>query len=239
MTKFDLRNSGISNAYIGLRNDQISMGESLSGSILSDNDYWSDNTTVSGKDEIIGSESGDNLFVRAMQGDDVIYVSSGILNWVTGNMGEDTISLYASADGKEDGNIKGANDNDTINVIGGTWGESGRPINGNQGNDTLNIWTGATCTALRGGIGDDTFNIYGGVAVAHGDPGRDTYNLWNDGFVRIEDYNRAEDFINTSNLTGNSTFSIVNWDNDGTNDLAIYNESNNVVCVLINTDGFN
>ena len=254
--KVDLREIAVfDNVYIGFRDDQAPMAEALSSSPLSGPvardpwihqmsigfDYWMDNTLVSSADEIIGSEDGQNMFVRAMQGDDTISVNSGTLNWVTGNMGKDTFFLYASKDGREDGNIKGANDDDTINVVSGSWGESGRPINGNQGNDTLNIWTGATCTALRGGIGDDTFNIYGGIAYVHSDPGIDTFNLFDAGYVRIDDYNKAEDIINTGNLSNGwyqLLVDVVDLGPTSKKDLAIYNSADEVACVVVDHNEF-
>ena len=221
-----------SNQYVGFRADQMESAPNLlTGKQMTTKDGYWDNTTVTTPDTITGSTVGGNLFMRAMAGDDKINISSGMNNWVTGNMGDDTFNLDDSGNGA-DGNIKGANGRDTINIWGGFWGFSSGPINGNQEDDTLNNY--ANCGQLRGGIGDDVItNFEGAYAKAYGDPGADTFVIHDNSLMEIMDYNFVEgDNIDTSNLLDGWTVGIADHDGNGGNNDLVITQANGGIAVI-------
>ena len=152
----------------------------------------------SGDDTILGSTLGYSVWARCMGGNDFIQLQSGLNNFVNGNSGSDTINLYASSDGYQDGNILGGADNDVITVASGTWGVlEGNIINGNNGNDTMINY--GNCKQLRGGKDNDRIINYGGDTDVWGDKGADTFvpyavdvnNNWG-GIMTIRDFNASE-----------------------------------------------
>lgn len=138
-------------------------------------------------DLIDGSNDGGSLRIRTLGGDDTVWIESGNSNWINGNWGNDTISVFGG-----DGIFRGGRGDDGIN----NHSTSSVFVNGNQGNDQIRSFVISSSDAVfRGGKGDDTLYIFNGNV--YGDDGSDTFvTSWKRGvYATIKDFSKQEDKI--------------------------------------------
>lgn len=122
---------------------------------------------LSGNDVINGSNNGGSLIARLFDGNDSLNLSSGLLNDVNTNAGQDTIEIQGGS-----GKLLAGSDRDTIQYIDGDF----TSINGNKGNDLINLFGGQGI--ILGGADADTINLEGGSFQSiNGNLGTDTIHV--------------------------------------------------------------
>ena len=122
---------------------------------------------LSGNDIINGSDNGGSLIARLFDGNDTLFLNSGLLNDVNTNAGQDFIEIQGGS-----GNLLAGSDDDTIQYIEGEFIN----INGNKGNDLINLLGGKGI--VLGGQDSDTINLRGGTFEnINGNLGSDIINI--------------------------------------------------------------
>ena len=133
-------------------------------------------------DNYLTDQRSPNL--RMMGGNDYIEVTGGMVNFVNGNLGNDTIVLKGGL-----GKYLGGKGNDIFEVYNA---EEGTFVNGNLGEDIITGF--ARGVIYRGGNDNDIISCQQGEAW--GDQGADIFcGLAGEGYAVIQDYTAGEDFV--------------------------------------------
>ncbi|MDB4336785.1 hypothetical protein N9996_04315 [Synechococcus sp. AH-603-M21] len=122
---------------------------------------------LSNNDTINGSNDGGSLIAELYEGNDNLFLSSGLFNNVNTNAGEDLIEIKGGS-----GKVLGGSDKDTILYLDGEF----TSINGNKGDDLINLEGGQGI--IFGGKDSDTINLEGGsFTYINGNKGTDIINI--------------------------------------------------------------